>query len=263
MLRFFPGVADRIPAETMAGVPDAAEELWRHGVEARLLPSPPDSFPMWLIDATRFRPETLEGVLSEMERERAGRFRVETLRNRYIAAHGSLRILLRHCYGVALEDQDLQLNEFGKPRLARFPHLHYSISYSANYVLLGLNEGGEIGVDIEVLRSISDADDLAEMHYTAKERAEIWDGCRSGTDLSRAFLNVWVRKEACVKAVGQGLGIPLNEVECSGEYRTMTVFLSQGQYKTGLVQIGGDPIMAWARSIQTYASVEGPVSKPC
>lgn len=230
-----------------ASVRDATEELGRQGIEAQLLPSPPGSFPMWLIDVTRFRPESLEILLSDTERERASRFRVASLRRRYITAHGCLKLLLRHGYGVALEEQILEQSTFGKPRLARFPQLHYSISYSGNYVMIGVNEGGEIGVDIEVVRTISDAADLADMHYTAKERAAIIG--RSGRDLSRAFLNVWVRKEACVKAVGRGLDIPLNAVECSGAGPAVTVCLSGRRYDTGSVQFRGDPIMAWARSI--------------
>jgi len=247
----------------MTDLSGTIEELARYGVDARLLDLPPGSFPMWLIDTGSFRLDALEALLTDAERERAGRFRAETLRRRYISAHGSLKILLRHCYGIAAEDQAVELNAFGKPGLKHYPQVHYSMSYSGPYVLLGLNEGDEIGVDIEVLRPISDAADLAEMHYTDKERSEIWEGGLSGLDVSRAFLNVWVRKEACVKAFGQGLGIPLNEVECSSEDSTATVYLSDGQYETGLIQTGGDPIMAWARSVQTYTSVDSSVSKPC
>jgi|GEM_PF-1670560 len=256
MPRFFRAVADMgLAAEMISGVSEAAVELGRHGVDARLLPSQPSGFPMWLIDAARFAPESLEYLLSDAERERAARYRVDALRGRYIAAHGSLRLLLRHCCGISFEDQVPELNAFGKPRLERFPRLHYSMSYSANYVLLGLNEGDEIGVDIEVCRPIPDAADLAEMNYTPKERAGLRTRGQSDAEVSRAFLNIWVRKEACVKAFGQGLSIPLTEVECSSESRTMLVCLGEHQYQTGIIQAGGDPIMAWARKIQTYPSV--------
>lgn len=245
----------------LAGVCDAAEELGRYGVAGRLLPSQASGFPMWLIDTRGLRTSALAPLLSDEEGARAARFRAEALRDRYIAAHGSLKVLLHHCYGIAPNDQFQELNAFGKPRLKGIPQVHYSMSYSANHVLIGLNEGAEIGVDVEALRSISDAADLADMHYTATERAEVFDKGLSGLDLSREFLNVWVRKEACVKAFGQGLGVPLNDVECAGGTRTKTVRLGGGRYETGLIQTGGDPIMAWARSVQTYESVTGSVSK--
>jgi 4'-phosphopantetheinyl transferase len=192
----------------------------------------------------------VEPLLSEAERERALRFKSGALRLRYTIGHGSLRVIIRDIYGIPVERQELSRNEFGKPFLTRFPQLHFSISYGGEHVLIGVNEGAAIGVDIEIARIIADASDLSEFHYTMREREEM---CRNGpseAELSRRFLNVWVKKEACVKALGRGLGIPLNEVECGGGALEATVQLSERQhYRTGIIQLRGDPILAWARSI--------------
>lgn len=246
MLRSFPGAANH---RNVGGPSAPTAALRLHGIEGHLLQVPPDAFPMWLVDASRSRPERAETMLSVTERARALRYKDEALRNRYAIAHGSLRIILRYIYGVPMSAQEFSEQEFGKPFLSSFPQLHFSISYSAGYALIGVCEGSDIGVDIEAMRLIADAEDLAERHYTARERAELQAGGPSEAEISRRFLNTWVKKEACVKTLGRGLGIPLSEVECGGGDQARIVQLPDGQcYRTGIVELGGDPIVGWARN---------------
>lgn len=219
------------------------------GLDARRLPSPPGSFPMWLIDAENFEPQAMEILLSEEERAAADRFRRPALRNRYIAAHGGLRMLLRDRHDIPLDAQAINRNGFGKPRLTQYPELHFSISYSGHYVMMGISEGEPIGVDIEVLRPVEDAAELMDLHFTAAEQAEIRSGGTLGKCVSRGFLEIWVRKEACLKAFGCGLNIPLNSVECALGDQMTTVQLSDSQFRTGALQYLGDPIMAWSSRI--------------
>lgn len=229
----------------------ATATLRLQGIEARMLPVPSEAFPMWLVDVPRSRPGHVTELLSPAERARAPRYKNEALRSRYIVAHGSLRIILRDIYGVPINEQELTENEFGKPFLSLIPQLHFSISYSADYALIGVSENGEIGVDIETMRLITDADDLAELHYTPHERSVFQAHRPSEVELSRKFLSIWVRKEACVKALGRGLGIPLNQVECGGGDQVRMVQLPDRQCcRTGIVNLGGDPIVGWARSVK-------------
>lgn len=228
---------------------DMHRPLRDHGIEARLLSSPPRNFPMWLIDVAKCRQDLPESWLSDAERERSVRFKSAPLRQRYIAAHIGLHVLLCDLYGMSERDMVIERNEFGKPHLKLFPKLHYSLSYSANYVLIGLNEGDEIGVDVEAVRPIPDAMELARAHFTRDERLEICSAGSSCAERSRTFLKIWVRKEAAVKAFGCGLSIPLTDVECGGGDGEVTVRLSESLHcKTGIVQFGGDPIVALARS---------------
>lgn len=251
MLRSCPDAANHWANHWGGGAPSAATAPLRaQGIEARLLQVPSAGFPMWLVDVPRSRPGHVEGLLSAAERVRAQRYKIEALRDRYTVAHGSLRIILRDCYGASLNKQELSENEFGKPFLPLAPHLHFSVSYSAGYALIGVSEDGEIGVDIEAMRIIADTGDLAELHYTARERAEIQTDRPSEVERSRRFLSIWVKKEACVKASGYGLGIPLNQVECGGTDQARIVRLPDGQrYRTGIVKIRGDPIVGWARNL--------------
>lgn len=246
MLRSCPDVAN--PGHV--GALTATATLRFHGVEACMLQVPADAFPMWLIDMSRSRPEQVRELLSPAERARVGRYKIEALSNRYTIGHGSLRVILRDVYGVPVNDQELSENEFGKPFLSFVPQLHFSVSYSAGYALIGVSADGEIGVDIEAMRIIADAGDLAECHYTARERAEMREGRPSDAELSRRFLNIWVKKEACVKASGRGLGIPLDQLECCGSDQAGMVQLPDRQrFRTGMIQIEGDPIVGWARNL--------------
>lgn len=220
-----------------------------HGLDARRLSSPPGGFPMWLIDTRRFDPRALQDVLSEDEMAAAARFRQAALRSRYIAAHGGLRVLLRDRHDIPLDAQAMERSRFGKPRLTRYPRLHFSISYSSHYVMVGIGEDEPVGVDVEVVRPIEDAAELMGMHFTAAEQAKVRSGGASGTCVSRRFLEIWVRKEACLKAFGCGLTIPLNSVECAQEDQLTTVQSSECQFRTGAPQNMGDPIMAWSRRI--------------
>ncbi len=248
MRRSCPSVADRaaMASELASWMSDII--LRKQGLDARCCWCPLAGFPMWLIDTENFEPQAMEILLSEDEKAAADRFRQPALRNRYIAAHGGLRVLLRDRYNIPLEAQATDRNGFGKPHLRQYPWLHYSISYSGHYVVIGVSEGEPIGVDIEVLRPIEDAAELMDMHFTAAERAEVRSGGALGTCVSREFLEIWVRKEACLKAYGCGLNIPLNSVECALGDQMTTVQLSDSQFRTGALYLG-DPIMAWSRRI--------------
>lgn len=229
----------------------ADSTLRKHGLDAQYLTSPSADFPIWLIDTENFDPAACEHLLSDEEGAAADRFRRLTLRSRYIAAHGALHILLRDHYGIPLDAQMMSRNEFGKPSLTEYEQLHHNISYSDRYILIGTNDGEPIGVDIELLRPIEDAAELMDEHFTPAEQAEVRSGGRSEMCISRQFLEIWVRKEACLKALGCGLNIPLNSVECTPRDQMTTVQLSDSQFRTGALQHLGDPIiMAWSRRIR-------------
>lgn len=247
--RFCPGVADSAVMVTGLATSRSETILSEHGLDARRLTSPPGGFPMWLIDTRRFEPQALQNMLSKDEMAAAGRFRRAALRNRYIAAHGGLRALLRDRHDIPLGVQAMDRNGFGKPYLARYPRLHYSISYSSHYVMIGIGEDEPIGVDVEVVRPIEDAAELMVMHFTAAEQARVRSGGDSGICVSRRFLEIWVRKEACLKAFGCGLTIPLNSIECAQEDQLTSVQSSECQFRTGALQNMGDPIMAWSRRV--------------
>ncbi len=149
--------------------------------------------------------------LSADELARAGRFAFERDRRRYLAARCALRERLAQHIGVAAKSLRIVEGPFGKPCLAEAPAHHFNVSHSEAVALIGISDASEIGVDIETLRPISDAVSLAQSHFTPSELASYMASDDASKDM--AFLCVWTRKEACLKAIGTGLSVAPSEID--------------------------------------------------
>lgn len=148
----------------------------------------------------------LQASLSAAERHRAGRFRFERHRRRFIVARGRLRQLLAARLGLQPEEVKLAYGKNGKPQLLN-PDLYFSVSHSDNVALFAFSRASEIGVDVEAIRPIREADTIAAQFFSPLERLV----CEREKPLG--FLRCWTRKEALVKAIGEGLSIPLERFD--------------------------------------------------
>ena len=162
-------------------------------------------FEVWRIDLHHTPTAAELFALSSAELGRASRFVFERDRRRHLAAHCALRYLLGRRTGSAPQALDFGHGPFGKPHLAGFPECRFNMSHSADLALIVIGESAEVGVDLEVLRPMSDATALAEQHFTANECAAL--AAVPAEERDRAFLECWVRKEAVLKAIGSGLSI--------------------------------------------------------
>ena len=237
-------VADPDAARAQPSVADEVAGLADYGLAGVQLPAP---FPLWRIAAPNAISPQLLALLSEEERGRAARFHTDPLRHRYCAAHGALRLLGEIYAGVAAKDQRFERNAWGKPRLAGFATTQCSISYSGDSALIAWTTGPEIGVDLEMVRPIEDASDLMTLHYTPGEQTEVLRQGRDPSAFDRSFLIVWVRKEACAKALGKGLGIALSSFDCGVGPGMRTIEIDGRLVDTNVMNINGRLIAAWAR----------------
>ncbi|VTU14165.1 MULTISPECIES: 4'-phosphopantetheinyl transferase family protein [unclassified Variovorax] len=159
---------------------------------------------LWRVDLDA--PDALpwQTLLSAGERARAARFVFERDRRRYLAAHGALRHLLGLRAGT--DGQALQFAEgpFGKPFLRDRPGIAFNLSHSQAIGLVAIGEGA-IGVDVEVLRPMDDMPALAAAHFTDAEQQAL--ASAEAARQARVFLEIWTRKEGCLKALGAGLSI--------------------------------------------------------
>lgn len=159
------------------------------------------------------RPD-LVGLLDAHERARLRALRREADRARYLAAHALARIVLGEQVGV--DPDALRLDrtcrcgdQHGKPRLAERPESPgFSLTHSGNLVGVALGPG-PVGLDVEHRRPLTSLDGLAEHVLSPAERA------RGELD-ARTFLVVWTRKEALLKATGEGLSSPMDAITLSG-----------------------------------------------
>lgn len=104
----------------------------------------------------------------------------------------------------------------GKPRLAGADSgssLEFNLSHSGDLALLGCAWGRELGVDIEQWREMRDEAALVQRYFSAAEQAAYT--ALPAARRTRGFFQCWTRKEAYVKAVGRGLGLPLDSFDVS------------------------------------------------
>lgn len=156
-------------------------------------------------------------TLREDERARADRFYRSEDRARFICTRGTLRTLLGRYLGEEPGGLRFEYNRHGKPYLAEGqgagPALCFNVSHSEGYALLAFTRGRELGVDLERIQPGFAHEELAGRFFSAREVSSLGGLPR---DLrAAAFFTCWTRKEAYIKARGQGLSIPLDTFEVS------------------------------------------------
>ncbi len=155
--------------------------------------------------------DMLWGVLDKAERQRAQRYRFERDRRRFVAARGMLRVILARYAGIAPAAIHFDYSDHGKPSLSDFPELAFNASDSGDLMALGVALNRLLGVDIERVRDDFGGLEIAERFFSPAEIASL----RSLPPQARprAFFRCWTRKEAFIKAIGEGLSYPLHQFE--------------------------------------------------
>lgn len=128
----------------------------------------------------------------------------------FLASRHALRHLLAEELGNPAERLMISRNELGKPQLAD-GGLHFNLSRSGSLALIGLSRDMAIGVDLEIIQAVQEVGALADQNFTAAEQAHLLGSDRKMRN--QMFLACWTRKEACVKALGVGLSLPLASIQ--------------------------------------------------
>ena len=157
----------------------------------------------------------LKHVLSGDESSRADRFHFAKDRNHFIAARALLRTLLAAYLGINSDKLRFAYAEKGKPYLeeTRRSGINFNLAHSHGRALYAFSNGREVGVDLEFVREDLEDEKIAERFFSPREI----DMLRAVPPELRkqAFFNCWTRKEAYVKAGGEGLSMPLDEFDVS------------------------------------------------
>ncbi len=161
---------------------------------------------LFAFDLDAALPPDAPGWLNDAERERAMRFATATLRHRFIAGRATLRRLLADRLGETPGRLPIEDDADGKPRLGDH-RLAFNLSHAANHALLAIGPAGlALGIDIERIEAIADVEALVTICLSPAEQADFSVVADEVTRREK-FLRLWVRKEACLKAIGQGLRI--------------------------------------------------------
>ncbi len=205
--------------------------------------------------------QALMATLSPDEKDRAARFHFAENQRHYVVGRGVLRHVLAHYLNAAPEALYFVYNPQGKPALGgawQADDLHFNVSHSRALAVYALIRGCEIGVDVEYLRPVDDLESLAAHCFSAAENTAL--AAVPSTARLEAFFNGWTRKEAFIKAVGEGLSHSLNSFDVS---------LAPGE-TARLQRISNDPTAAERWFLQAFVpapnytgalAVEGPVRR--
>jgi len=164
-------------------------------------------------------PEALRAaipLLSEAERQRAHRFVFTRDRGRYIAARSQLRRLLGARLGVRPENVELVYGARGKPALAprlAWSGLRFNVAHCGDAAVYAFASRREVGIDIETVRALEDADTIAG-HVFSRRENDMYQAL-DAHEKPIGFFNCWTRKEAFIKAVGDGFYHPLDRFDVS------------------------------------------------
>jgi 4'-phosphopantetheinyl transferase len=189
---------------------------WRLPPETFILGS--DEVHVWraTLDQPPSQIESFRHTLAADEHARAERFYFQRDREHFIVARGVLRSLLGCYLNKAPECLSFRYSSYGKPALAGESGgntVRFNLSHSHRVALYAVTRGREVGIDLERIRFDLDVEQIAERFFSRWEIATL---LTLPPEVQRqAFFLCWTRKEAYIKARGEGLSLPLDQFDVS------------------------------------------------
>ncbi len=194
-----------------------------------------DEVHIWQANLKRLsqNPKNFSEYLSPNEKEKAERLKFTHDRDQYILRHYLLRLIL--CKYCTCQPNELifRFNDYQKPfiSLPQPEENKFNMSYSDDFMIVGISKQNDVGIDIEKVREISNLEDIAYDNFSQPELEYF----NSEPDKKTAFFKIWTRKEAFIKAVGNGIYFPLKsfciEIDPSGSYENLTIMKNPAESK--------------------------------
>ncbi len=158
------------------------------------------------IDAPLDKLDFFRKLLSQDELQRANRFRFDKDRNHFISGRGLLRIILGKYLNESPASVKISYLDKGKPYIESSP-VKFNLAHSGGKAFYAFALNIEVGIDLEKIKEMPDAADIAERFFSEDEVNEFRTVEKD--NIETAFFNCWTRKEAFIKAIGEGLSHPL------------------------------------------------------
>ena len=165
-------------------------------------------------------------LLSEDEKKRAAAFHFERDRRRWVAARGALRRLMGRRLARDAREVEFAVEAGGRPFLRGLEgRLDFNLSHAEGMALIGICEGGRVGVDIERRARGREIAGMREMFCSAEEmRREM---------TPEELIGIWCAKEAYLKARGTGLDETLRTLTIEREMEDWQVYFPEGLEAAG------------------------------
>ena len=188
-----------------------------------------DEVHLWRVDlaATAGAESQWSAILSSEERDRAARFHFPRDRQYFVAARAILRRVLGGYVNVDPETLMFVYSSKEKPALGGAhadTGLHFNISHSGDVALFACTLRRQVGVDVEQIRSQRDTAVIAARFFSPAEQEQL--ASIPQEERVEAFFRCWTRKEAYIKATGEGLSLPLREFDVSLAPRSQNALLA-------------------------------------
>lgn len=160
--------------------------------------------PVWVVDAAALAGQhaQLSALLNDDDLKRLQRYTNQAARDMFLASRAALRLLLGRYLGLQPQQVSIATHDHGKPFLPEYPHLHFNISHSRTLALIAFALA-PVGVDVEYLPRSVDFAAVMRRFFSEEERAD-WSA-NSVPSQQHAFFRGWTRKEAILKATGEGI----------------------------------------------------------
>jgi 4'-phosphopantetheinyl transferase len=194
----------------------ASQSSWRHPPCSLTLPQ--NEVHVWRanLGVDPIDLEEMRATLTSDERARAARFLFPKDQQHFVAARGTLRMILARYLDRAPAQFEFCYGPFGKPELAPGGDgdgLRFNLSHSQGFAVYAVTRDHEIGIDLEGVRSNFDWEDIASRLFAPQEVEAL--RLVPAPSRAEAFLKCWTRKEAFVKCRGEGLSLPLDQFHVS------------------------------------------------
>ncbi|WFB34414.1 4'-phosphopantetheinyl transferase superfamily protein [Kiritimatiellota bacterium B12222] len=171
-------------------------------------------------------------ILSPQEICRLKKFQFESDQLGFLAGRGLLRSVLHAWTG--LPRVDLRLGPQGKPFCHHVDAPYFNLSHGGGTLVLSLCQSVELGVDVESQHRDLPYTALAKRYYSEAEQVGVWD------EGKEAFLKIWTRKEARLKASGHGLTVDVKAVDTTCADGWQYVDLAPGAGLHGCIAYEGE-----------------------
>lgn len=173
-----------------------------------------------LIDISKLRNDIqkFNGILSDEEKEKSGKYTFARDRERAIVTYFFRRKILSEYTGLSPENLSFKIGKSGKPFIDNqgLTYLKFNYSHSGNLIVYALNRDAEIGVDIELVKEFPDLNSLVNNYFSDIEKKAFW-GLTTLKNKLNFFYKIWTRKEAFFKALGTGLNDDLRNFNLYSE----------------------------------------------
>ena len=187
--------------------------------ESASLPQTESRIDLWLVpigSSAVTLPTSYLDIVSDRERQRWRRLRLESDRRRYLVSHVLLRTVLSRTVEGTVEPCRWQFGESenGKPVIAAAaglpPSLNFNLSHSEQLAVVAVSSTCPVGVDIEPLYRITGPDPTD----TVLSPGELtWLRSRPLAARRVDFVRLWTVKEAYAKLLGRGLSLDFASFE--------------------------------------------------